>query len=309
LLSQIVAERDPQRIGINTGSVQWAAGGLTHNLHAQLIASLDPKYVERLVSAEAACTHWLSVLSPEELQFYPQVVEITKALICQCFSSQTITPGVTTTDDLQWAFWDLSQALGIEQSFIPFFNLVRSNADKNLYPVEDKIIRPGDIIHCDVGNRYLRLCSDLQEWAYVLRPGEAAAPDGLVRLFTQVRRLQNTFMDAFEAGQTGDQLLNRILSNAREQGIPNPKVYSHSLGYYLHEPGPLIGLPWEQTSNPGRGEVPLAYNTTFTMELSIADAVPEWEGQLVNFGVEQDVCFSATGCYPLKPLQSAYYLI
>jgi Xaa-Pro aminopeptidase len=309
LLAQIVAERDPQRIGINNGGGQWAAGGLTQNLHTQLVACLEPKYAERLVSAEAACTHWLSVLTPEELQFYPHVVEITKHIIAECFSAKTITPGLTTTDDLQWAFWQISQTLGLEQSFIPFFNLVRSNAEKARYPVEDKIIRPGDLIHCDVGNRYLRLCSDLQEWAYVRRVGEADAPPGLQNLFSQVNRLQHTFMDAFEAGLTGDQLLNRILSTAKAQGIPSPKVYSHSLGYYLHEPGPLIGLPWEQTTNPGRGDVPLTFNTTFTMELAIADSVPEWDGQVVNFGVEQDVCFTESGCQPMKPLQCAYHLI
>src|SRR5258708_29393646 len=32
LLAEIVAQRDPQRIGINIGQVAWAAGGLTPNL-------------------------------------------------------------------------------------------------------------------------------------------------------------------------------------------------------------------------------------------------------------------------------------
>ena len=36
MLRQIVEERDPKRIGINIGRVQWAAGGLTHNLYRQL---------------------------------------------------------------------------------------------------------------------------------------------------------------------------------------------------------------------------------------------------------------------------------
>ena len=39
LLRQIIEERDPQRIGVNIGSVQWAAGGLTHNLYKQLVAA------------------------------------------------------------------------------------------------------------------------------------------------------------------------------------------------------------------------------------------------------------------------------
>jgi Xaa-Pro aminopeptidase len=309
VLAQLVAERDPQRIGINIGSVQWAAGGLTFNMYQQLCAVLPAKYVSRLVSAEAACTRWLETLVDEELQYYPHLVRITHAIIAECYSPRTITPGVTTTDDLQWAFWQHSQALGLGQSFVPFFNLVRSNAQKQVYPVEDQVIRPGDILHCDVGNRYLNLCSDLQEWAYIRRDGETDAPPGLKNLFTQVNRLQRIYMGEFKAGLSGNELLTKILDRAHAEGIPGPRVYSHSLGYYLHEPGPLIGLPWEQESNPGRGDVRLVPNTVFTMELSIEDSVPEWDGQLVAFSCEQDVRFTQDGCKPMDGVQTAFYII
>ena len=186
---------------------------------------------------------------------------------------------------------------------------MRSNRRKQAYPVEDKVIRPGDIIHCDVGNRYLKLCSDLQEWAYIRRTGETDAPPGLKNLFTQVNRLQQVFMAEFKSGLTGDKLLKNILAQANAEGIPNPRIYSHSLGYFLHEPGPLIGLPWEQKSNPGRGDVRLVPNSTFTMELSIETAVPEWDGQPVRFSCEQDVCFTQDGCIPLDGVQTAYYLV
>jgi hypothetical protein len=52
ILRDMVEERDPQRIGINTGSIQWAAGGLTHNLYTQLVDALPRMYVDRLESAE-----------------------------------------------------------------------------------------------------------------------------------------------------------------------------------------------------------------------------------------------------------------
>jgi hypothetical protein len=262
-----------------------------------------------LESAEVACTRWLETLIDEELQYYPHVVRLTHQIIAQCFSSSSITPGITTTDDLEWAFWQYSQELGLDQSFIPFFNLVRSEESKKAFPVEDRVIRPGDLIHCDVGNRYMRLCSDLQEWAYVRRTGELDAPTGLNNLFIQVNRLQQVFMSEFKPGLSGDVLLNAILNRAKAEGIPDPRIYSHSLGYYLHEPGPLIGLPWEQVRNPGRGEVNLVFNSTFTMELSISDQVPEWADQLVRFSCEQDVCFTSQGCQVMDRLQTAYHLI
>lgn len=309
LLAQLVAERAPLRIGINIGSVQWAAGGLTYNLYQQLCAALPAEYSGRLVSAEVACTRWLETLVEDELQYYPHLVRATHAIIAECYSPRTLTPGVTTTDDLQWAFWQYSQALGLEQSFIPFFNLVRSEARQKSYPAEDKVILPGDIIHCDVGNRYLKLCSDLQEWAYIRYDDETDAPEGLKNLFTQVNRLQQIFMGGFEAGLTGNELLKKLLARAGAEGIPNPKLYSHSLGYYLHEPGPLIGLPWEQERNPGRGDVRLVPNSTFTMELSIEDTVPEWNGQSVRLSCEQDVRFTEDGCKPMDGVQTAFYLL
>jgi hypothetical protein len=308
-LAKIIEERDPKQIGINIGSVQWAAGGLTHNLYLQLLGALPENYSGRLVSAEVACSRWLETLIEEELQFYPHLVRLTHQIIAHCFSPSTITPGVTTTDDLEWAFWQSSQELGLDQSFIPFFNLVRSEENKKAFPVEDHVIRPGDLIHCDVGNRYLRLCSDIQEWAYVRQTGEADAPTGLKNLFIQVNRLQQVFMSEFKSGLSGDELLKNILTRAQAERIPDPRIYSHSLNYYLHEPGPLIGLPWEQVHNPGRGEVNLVFNSTFTMELSISDTVPEWADQLVRFSCEQDVCYTSQGCQAMDGLQTAYHLI
>jgi Xaa-Pro aminopeptidase len=273
------------------------------------VNALDSKYVDRLVSAEAACVQWASVLIEDELTFYPHIVRATKRIIADCYSPATLTPGITTTDDLHWAFMQYSRDRGLDLSFIPFFSIRRSDAEKARYSTDDRVIRPGDLLHCDVGNKYLRLCSDLQEWAYVRRDGEREAPAGMQALFTQVGRLQQIYMDSFEAGLTGDELLKRILDRARAEGVPNPKVYSHGLGYFLHEPGPLIGLPWEQTSNPGRGNVRLAPNTVFTMELSIEDAVPEWGGQMVRLGVEHDVRYTSEGCLPFDKVQNTFYLI
>jgi hypothetical protein len=85
----------------------------------------------------------------------------------------------------------------------------------------------------------------------------------LKNLLATNNRLQNIFMREFKQGLTGNQLLENILSSAHEEGIPSPRIFSHSLGLFLHEPGPLIGLPWEQDPIPGRGEVRLEYNSCF----------------------------------------------
>ena len=309
LLRQIVEERDPQRIGINTGSIQWAAGGLTHNLYLQLTKELPTRYVERLTSAEALVTRWLATLSDEELVLYNHVVDLSRSIISECYSRKVIVPGVTTTRDLVWHYWQRCAELGLQVSFEPFFGLVRSDEMRAVYGSDDQVVRPGDLLRCDVGLSYLRLNTDHQQTAYVLREGESDAPAGLKDLFADCARLQGVFMDEFRQGLTGNELLTNILTRARREGIPGAKVYSHSLGHMLHEPGPLIGLPWEQDRCQGRGDVRLEHNYCFTMELCVSGPVPEWGGQVVRLGQEEDVCFTLQGCRPIHGRQTGLYLV
>jgi Xaa-Pro aminopeptidase len=309
LLVKIIEERDPQRIGINIGTIQWAAGGLTHNLYQQLVEKLPARYVDRLVSAEPLATRWLATLTDDEVEIYEHVVNVAHHLIAECYSRQAIVPGVTTTRDLEWYYWQRSVELGVPLCFRPFFNLVRSAAIKEKVGEDDQVIRAGDLVHCDVGIRYLRLCTDNQQWAYVLRPGEGDAPAGMKALLAEGNRLQDVFMAEFRQGLTGNELLKNILTRARKEGIPNPRVYSHSLGLFLHEPGPLIGLPWEQECCPGRGDVRLEYNNSFTMELSVDGPLPEWEGQEIRMGLEEVAVFTRDGCRTLDGRQTEFYLV
>jgi Xaa-Pro aminopeptidase len=309
LLRQVVMARGPRRIGINIGEVQWAAGGLTHNLYNRLVKLLPDDYIGRLVNAEPLATRWLATLSKYELSLFEHVVRVARGLIAECYSRRAVLPGVTTTEDLQWHYWQCCADLGLAPAFRPHFNLVRSEEARARYGPEDSVIRAGDMIHCDVGIRYLRLNSDHQQMAYVLRPGETSAPAGGRRLLAEANRLQQVFMSEFVRGHSGNELLAAILTRARREGIPNPKVYSHSLGLFLHEPGPLIGLPWEQERCPGRGDVRLEYGNCFTMELSVRGELPEWGGQEVVVALEEDVSFTQRGCVPIGGRQTEFYLI
>lgn len=309
LLRQIIEERNPRRIGINIGSVQWAAGGLTHNLYVQLCDALGPELSGRLVSAEPAATRWLATLTDFDIEMHEHVVRVAHRLLAECYSDWAITPGVTTTDDLEWYYWQRAADLGLDMAFKPFFVLVRSDENRQRFGAEDSVIRQGDFVRSDVGIKYMRLNSDHQQWAYILRPGERQAPEGFRALMAQANRLQDIFMSEFEAGLTGNEILARILARAHHEGLPRPKVYSHSLGLYLHEPGPLIGLPWEQERCEGRGDVRLAENMAFTMELGVRGMAPEWPGQEIGMGLEEDVLFSSGQCRPIDGRQTEFYLV
>jgi Xaa-Pro aminopeptidase len=254
-------------------------------------------------------TRWLATLTDGEIEVYEHVVSVAHHLIAECYSRNTIVPGVTTIEDLQWAYWQRCADLGLSVSFKPFFNLVRGRANTDRYGPDDRVIRAGDLIHCDVGIRYLRLNSDHQQWAYVLQAGENDAPEGFRELMAAGNQLQDLYMAEFVHGISGNELLQRILKRARDAGLPQPRVYSHSLGLFLHQPGPLIGLPWEQEACVGRGDVKLGHNNCFTMELSVRGPVPEWGGQEVTFGLEEDVAFTSGGCRLIGGRQTGFHLI
>ena len=309
LLLQLIEARNPRQIGLNIGSIQWAAGGLTHNLYQQLLTRLPAQFHARLVSAEALATRWLSTLTPADVQMYDHVCDVAHHVIAECYSRRTIIPGYTTLDDLHWHYWQRCTDLGFTQAFKPSFRILRRPALRQRNDATDRVIRPGDLLHCDVGFQYLRLNSDHQQLAYVLLPGETAAPAGLRQLLAEGHRLQEIYMAAFAPDLSGNQLLQQVLHQARTAGIPNPRIYSHSTGLFLHEPGPLIGLPWEQEHNPGRGDVTLAYNSCFTMELSVRAPVAEWDGEEVQLPLEEIVVFDENGCRPLAGRQMAFYLI
>ncbi|MGH2559639.1 MAG: M24 family metallopeptidase, partial [Thermomicrobiales bacterium] len=179
ILVRLIEERNPRLVGINIGAVQWAAGGLTHNLYRQLVERLPAKYVERLVSAEPLAVRWLSTLTTDEIEIYEHVCDVAHHVIAECYSRQSIIPGQTTIDDVPWTYWQRCADLGLTVAFKPFFRLIRSAAMRTRYGDADRVIRPGDLIHCDVGLHYLRFNSDHQQVAYVLRPGETDAPEGL----------------------------------------------------------------------------------------------------------------------------------
>ena len=256
------------------------------------------------------CVLWLETMLDEELDLYEKIISIAHALIADTYSSKTITPGVTTVDDLIYHYWQRAVNLGFDKAFNPSFSIRGRHPDMiKKFGEDDRVIRRGDLLHCDVGIIYMRYYTDHQEWAYILRRDESDVPETFKKIMAEGNRLQDIFCSQFKLGLTGNQMLNNILDAARAQGIRKPKIYSHSLGYYLHQPGPLIGLPEEQVNTGGRGDVKLVYNSTFTAELSVTYPVPEWGGKELRMGLEQDVAFTRQGVQFLDGRQTKFHLV
>ena len=292
-LATIVKERDPKRIGINT-SEHWAFGdGLSSGLRARLDRALHEQR-ERLTSAEQLCIRWLETRSPGELEVYPQIVQLARGVIAEAFSNDVITPGVTSCEDVRWWLRERFESLGLPVWFHPICDVQRHdpNADPQtpFLGNSDAVIRRGDVLHCDVGIRYLRLHPDTQEMGYVLRPTERAVPEGLVRAMAIGNRWQDLLTSSFVGGRTGNQILAETLKKSAAEGI-RCSIYSHPLGFFGHAAGPTIGMWDNQGPTPVRGDWPLHDNTCYAIEGNVRVELPEWGGQSVQIGLEQDACF------------------
>lgn len=280
-LIDIIEKRDPQRITLNFSKDYGLADGLVKTDFEEFMDHLPATYKDRLVSGEALAVGWIETRSEMEMEVYPELVQITKDIIREAFSEKVITPGETTTEDVVWWMRQKVTELGLETWFQPSVSIQRdeealedhisafsSNKDR-------KIIYPGDLLHCDFGINYLRLNTDCQQMAYVLKPGETKAPEFLQRAFEKGNRVQDILTGNFETGKTGNQILSESLREAKEEGL-RPMIYTHPLGLYGHSAGPTIGMWDSQDGVPGSGDYPLYENTVYAIELNTSVFLDEW---------------------------------
>jgi hypothetical protein len=310
-LAEVIAERDPKKIGIDV-SREWAFGdGLTKGLHDRLLEALPAELESRLVSAEALALRWLETRSPLELEVYPQIVALARGVIAEAFSERVITPGVTTTDDVAWYIRERYDELGLPIWFMPYVNIQRRGAasgDDAPFFGEDGVILRGDVLHTDVGITYLRLNTDTQEMGYVLRAGETDVPDGLKDALAAGNRWQDILTSNFVTGRTGNEILAATRAQSAKEGIV-ASTYTHPLGFFGHAGGPTIGMWDNQGPTPVQGDWKLHPSTAYAIEGNVKVRVPEWDGQWVQIKLEQSAVFDGKSVWYLAGRQTRWHVI
>ena len=310
-LGEVIRERNPKKIGVNV-SRNWAvADGLTHGLHERLMGVLDEPLRKRLVSAEPLVIRWLEQRTAMELEVYPQIVALARAVIAEAFSSKVITPGATTTDDVAWFIRERYAERGLPIWFMPDVNVQRPGLPceaASPFCGEEGVIRRGDVLHTDVGITYLRLNTDTQEMGYVLRAGESDVPDGLKKALAVGNRWQDLLTMEFVTGRSGNEILAATRAASEKESIVS-STYTHPLGFFGHAPGPTIG--WWDNQGPTAiyGDWKLRPNTTYAIEGNVKVAVPEWNGQLVQIKLEQSAVFDGRSVRYLAGRQTAWHVV
>ena len=281
-LMELIEERNPKTIGLNYSEHFNIADGLDHTDFKEFMTYLPKKFQNKVVSAQPLATAWIETRTEREMALYSHLVNITHDIIAEAFSEKVITPGITTTTDVEWWMRDKVTQLGLETWFHPSVDIQRSQEvmGDHLYAFsnrpQENIILPGDLVHCDFGITYLRLNTDCQELVYILKPFETEAPEYLTQALAKGNLLQDLLTSNFKSGDSGNTILKNTLEQAKAEGL-QPSVYTHPLGSYGHSSGPTIGMWDAQEGVPVNGDYPLYPNTVYAIELNTTVHIEAWQ--------------------------------
>lgn len=290
-----IEQKKPKKIGLNFSKYYAHADGLTYTEHSEMMAKMPAMYKERIVSAADLAVSWLETRTDKEMVLYEQLGRISHQIIEEAFSEKVIQPGVTTTDDVVWWMRQKVTDLGLDTWFHPTVDVQRydpENLDhlRTFSKRPDKqIILPGDLLHCDFGITYLRLNTDQQEHAYVLKPGEFEIPAYLKDAFKQGNAVQDALTSNFKVGLSGNEILANALTQTRKEGIDGV-IYTHPIGFHGHAAGPTIGMWDNQGKTVGAGDYLMRPNTAYSIELNASVRLPEWK-KTIRIMLEEDGYF------------------
>lgn len=313
-LVQLIEDRNPLKIGLNISSEFALADGLSHSEYLAFVDQLPTSLTERITSAEGLAIGWLETRTSSEMQVYEQICRIAHDIIAEGLSEVAIQPGVTSTEDLVWWFREKIRSLGLETWFHTTVAIQRADPENfdhlrsfSKRP-ERQIIMPGDLLHCDLGITYLRLNTDTQQHAYVLRPGESDAPQSLKKALRIGNQAQDILTSQFKSGISGNQILHQSLEVAAKEGI-KASIYSHPVGFHGHAAGTTIGLWDQQDGVPGKGDYPLYPNTIHAIELNVVVPIEEWGGKEIRIMLEEEGFFDGEKVRYVDGRQKAFHLI
>lgn len=312
-LVNMIKEKNPNKIGINTSTYFNIADGLVKTDYDELVTVLPKNYQDKLVSAEKLAIAWIETRTEKEMELYDTLVQITHDIIAEAFSGKVIEAGKTTSEEVVWWMRQKVTDLGLETWFHPTVDIQRkeeplkSHIESFSKGEKSEVIMPGDLLHCDFGITYIGLNTDCQQHAYVPQKNEISVPEFLRDAFKKGNRVQDIFTGNFVQGRTGNEILLKSLSEAKAEGL-KPSIYTHPLGTYGHSAGTTFGMWDSQDGVPVNGDYPLQFNTVYAIELNTTVNIPEW-GKDIRIMLEEAGYFGKEGFRYVKDRQNDIRLV
>lgn len=289
--------------GMHAGELEAVKRGLGEHWSARLVDDVPILAIE-----------YVATMVPGRLAWYRRLQETAWAVISEAFSASVVTPGTTTTADVEWWMRDRLQAQNMTTWFHPSVSVLGGGDNPFAAAAEGTAsmategpptIQYGDMLHVDFGITALGLNTDTQHLGYVVPPvghplrvagaknGDDLVPAGLRDGLKAGNRLQDLVRKTMSrsVGRTGDAILRDCRAEMDRNGWKG-LLYSHPIGDWGHAAGTVIGMTNLQEGVPVLGELPLLANMFFSVELMAQLFVEEANATMV-FPLEEDVYWDA----------------
>jgi Xaa-Pro aminopeptidase len=316
-LKAFIAERNPKRIAINMSEEVGAADGLSKTSYDRLVKEIGPEWASKLVSSEKVVSDYRSGFPLSQVVALGEAGEISRRVAERALSNEVITPGVTTLEDVAWWMADQLQQRALGSSFdMPS---VYITGPKGIEATSNgRIIQRGDLVIIDWGVGYLNTWTDVKRMAYVLKPGETAAPKGIQTAFDNALKVREIIHRTIKPGPTAGAMVEQLKTEItkggfRMQGTFNEvgsdsavevNIGCHSVGDRGHGSGPSIA--W---FNPRQMTFNIKPFNPFSIELFAWTPNPDWGGAKVRIPLEDDAVVTERGVEWLYPVNQRIWLI
>lgn len=302
-----IKEQSFSSIAINMSDLNAQADGLSHSQYKTLIQYLGPKFAERLVSSQEIVYEWLSIKLPAEVDILRKAAELTAEWQLQAY--ETIIPGKSTDADIAKFLKAKMAEHGVSDAWAADQNPnVNSGPDRGHSHATNKVIMPGDVIQIDFGIKLFdRWVSDIQRFAYVLKPGETKAPAHIQKYWENGRDSGFAAFNAMKPGVKGidvDAAQSILMKKNKSEFV----MWStgHPVGYVAHDTGPNLGGSRTSTVRPAanrklKAGMVFAFDGFFSWKLD--------NGNVKTISVEEMAVITANGAEYLIPPQQDLILI
>jgi Xaa-Pro aminopeptidase len=302
-LLDVLLKWDPKTVGVTWSDSDDTADGITYGMYRLLEKLLaGTRFADRLVSAGDLAGDVRGIKLPEEVAAIANTVRLTEELFERI--ENRLEPGLTEIGlqhevhgwvrEAGWKFsWD--------EELCPLVNFGPPAFIGHAAPSE-RALKPGDVVHVDIGMIVDGFASDLQRTWYWRHEGESDAPPDVKRAFDAVRAAIDAGVAAIRPGAKGFEIDAASRSTVAEWDFPEPGfAFGHGCGRVAHDGAGLLGPEWERYGDGPRFTI--REGNVFAVEMGLE--VPGY-GEI---GLEDEVVVTPEGARYLSNPQRELKLL